>query len=446
MERTLIVGGGGREASIAMKLAEDSSVFAVMPHVNPTIEYYVHKTGGQYLIASSSDTQAIVEFALKNKIDLAFMSSDEALAAGVVDSLLSASIKTVGPTKNAAQIEWDKEYAMQLMRKHYPEITPAYWVVRDPESLEAAILSVRDLKMDIVVKPQGLTAGKGVKVMGVHLADIDAAAKYARELLNSRPGESVVLVEKVEGIEFTMMLLTDGASILRPPATYDYPYRFDGDTGPGTGGMGSFTDKTQTLPFISQQDYDKCVEVAKGILKALKDDNRNYNGVLNAGFFITKKGLKFLEFNARFGDPECINIMTVLNTSLLSLLKDIDHKKLSDKSASFNSKASVVKYLVTPEYAIGERKEHNFTMNIPALKAMGLNIFFSASIKDEQADNAFITVGNSRCVALAALENTISLASDLVELGIKKHVSGVLEWRRDVGSESYIKSILAMYK
>jgi phosphoribosylamine--glycine ligase len=441
MAITLIVGGGGREAAIAMKLAEDSTVFAVMPHINPTIEHYVTKTHGQYLIGSCSNVAAIVAFALKHHIDLAFINSDETLAAGLVDALLAAGVKTVGPTKSGAQIEWDKGYAMQLMRQHYPEVTPGYWIVHDLTSLDAAIDNIRRLKIEIVVKPQGLTGGKGVKVMGAHLADLNAAAAYAKELLHDRPSESVVLVEKVVGVEFTLMLITDGVSVLRPPATYDYPYRFDGDTGPGTGGMGAFSNHSETLPFMSQQDYDKCIEVAHGILKVLKDEGRHYNGILNTGFFVTKTGLKFLEFNARFGDPECINIMTVLNGSLLVLLKDIEQKKLTTQSAGFTGDACVVKYLVTPEYALENGKQHQFTLDIAALKTMGIAVFFSASVRNDADNHTFTTVGNSRCVAVAAAGKTIGSACSLVEAGISQHVRGPLEWRRDVGSDAYIKSL-----
>ena len=440
MEKTLIVGGGGRESAIAMRLAEDSIVFAVMPHINPTIDYYVKKTGGKHLITAPTNASAIAAFAKEHAIDLAFVSSDEPLAAGVVDALIAAGIKTVGPSRDGAQIEWDKGYAMQLMQSHYPEVTPGYWVVNSIDELDEAICNIKKIGIDIVVKPQGLTGGKGVKVMGVHLADMDAAAEYARELLRDRPSESVVLVEKVEGVEFTLMVLTDGVSVLRPPATYDYPYRFDGDTGPGTGGMGAFSDCSEALPFMSQQDYDKCIEVAEGILKALKKEGRHYNGVLNAGFFVTKNGLKFLEFNARFGDPECMNILTVMDGSLISLLKDIERGTLTRQSIKFTGKASVVKYLVTPEYALQDGHRHEFTIDVQAIKKMGIHVFFSASTHVD--GNSFATVGNSRCVALAASGDTVQTACDLVESSIHRYVSGPLQWRQDVGSESYVQSLV----
>lgn len=442
MKKTLIVGGGGRESAIAGKLAENASIYAVMPHINPTIKHYVEKTGGSLLIASPSDVDAVTEFALTQQIDLAFVSADDPLASGVVDALLNAGIRAVGPTRNGAQIEWDKTYAMRLMRRLFPEYTPGYWSVNNEASLMQAIDEIKSSRIDIVVKPQGLTGGKGVKVMGAHLSDLDEAIEYARELLWDRPQESVILMEKVAGIEFTIMAITDGVSVLTPPATYDYPYRFDGDTGPGTGGMGSFTGIGEPLPFMTQHQYDQCIDVVKGVLKAMKQEGRHFNGVLNAGFFVTDNGIKFLEFNARFGDPECMNIMTVLDTSLLSLLESIEQGSLVDKPALFADKASVVKYLVTPEYALKPGIRHAFTLDVAALNAMGIDVYFSSATYDNhQADGSYITVGNSRCVALAASGDSIPQAGELIEMGIRGHVSGPLQWRTDIGSADYINRL-----
>ncbi len=347
--------------------------------------------------------------------------------------LMSHGIHTVGPTRSGAQIEWDKEYAIKLMHKKFPEFTPEFWIVSNEESLTAAFDEIQKMSLEIVVKPQGLSGGKGVKVMGVHLANLMAAEECTRKLLSDRPDESVILVEKIEGVEFTLMVLTDGVSVLRPPATYDYPYRFDGDTGPGTGGMGSFNDRCLPLPFMTQVDYDQCLNIAIEILQVIRAENRHFNGVLNTGFFITEKGLKFLEFNARFGDPECMNIMSVLDGSLSSLLNDIDCKTLTNTSARFMNQASVVKYLVSPDYALKNGERHEFEMDIDAIERMGVDIFFSSAVEIEI--NRFVTIGNSRCVALVARSNSIQSACDQVETAIRKHVRGPLDWRTDVGSE-----------
>lgn len=439
MLKVLIVGQGGRESSIAMRLSENASVYAVMAHENPTIAHYVRATGGGFLIGKPTDCEKISRFAAAHGIDLAFVSSDEPLAAGVVDSLQAAGIRTVGPTRAGAQIEWDKSYAMELMGRLFPDVTPKFWVVRSQDDLASAIAEIENAGMEIVVKPQGLTGGKGVKVMGAHLKDLPEAADYVRSLLAERPEESVILMEKVDGVEFTVMVLTDGVSIIGSPATYDYPYRFDGDTGPGTGGMGAFSSNTRPLPFMAQAHYDQCLEVAKGILRALREDGRQFSGVLNVGFFVTEKGLRFLEFNARFGDPECMNIMATLESPLLNLLTDMVERKLTDASARFSGQASVVKYLVAPEYALAPGKKHEFALDVKKIKAMGVHVFFSSA---EKSEHGYVSVGNSRCVALAAQAPTIEEAAERIESAIAEGYTGDLQWRRDVGDPGYINALV----
>lgn len=440
LKKTLVVGQGGRESAIAMLLAKDSSVHAVMAHENPTIAHYVKKTGGRHHIGGPTDGPSIARFAVEQNIDLAFVSSDEPLAAGVVDELLAAGIRTVGPTRQGARIEWDKEYALSLMRRLFPELTPAFWIARDAQSLRDSIHDIRQKGLEIVVKPQGLTGGKGVKVMGAHLPTLDDAELYALSLLKDRPHESVILVEKIKGVEFTLMVLTDGTAVLKPPATYDYPYRFEGDTGPGTGGMGSYSAGSMPLPFMNQRQYDQCIDVAKGILDALRSEGAHFNGVLNTGFFVTPHGMKFLEFNARFGDPECMNIMTVLNGSLVSLMEDIEQQRLTEKSVGFVEKASVVKYLVSPEYALGTGQEHVFEMDVAAIKREGIHVFFSSATR--RGEKSFVTTGNSRCVALATSGPTTQKASERIEASIARNVRGPLQWRKDIGTQAYIDTTI----
>lgn len=440
MKKVLVVGQGGRESALAARLSAECLIYAVMSHENPTIKDCVEKTGGEYLIGSPSSAAEVSSFAVRCGIDLAIVSSDEPLAAGVVDALIDAGIRAVGPTRSGAQIEWDKEYSINLMRQYFPDLTPLFWAVRDKTSLILAIDDARARGLELVVKPQGLTAGKGVKVMGAHLQGFDGVARYAEELLRSKPDECVLLMEKVSGVEFTIMFLTDGVEVIPVPATYDYPYRFDGDVGPGTGGMGAFSCTTKNLPFMADDHYVQCVAVAKKMLAVMKADGRHFNGVLNAGFFITPNGLKFLEFNARFGDPECMNVITILDGSLLSLFERIEGGDLRPELIRFTGKASTVKYLVSPEYALTDGVRHEFTLDVDALSAMGIQVFFSSSIKIEGM--LFSTLGNSRCVALAASADSPDIASQLIEEGISRCFKGDLHWRKDIGSTNYISRIV----
>lgn len=439
MKKVLIVGQGGRESSIVSRLSGECSVYSIMSHENPTIMACVEASGGRYLIVSPSDVVAVTDFAVQHQIDLAVVSSDEPLAAGVVDSLMDAGIRVVGPTKSGSQVEWDKEYSINLMCEHFPSLTPAFWVVRDETALLLAINEAKSKNLQLVVKPQGLTAGKGVKVMGAHLRDFNDVAAYSRELLQGRPNECVLLVEKVTGVEFTIMFLTDGVEVVPVPATYDYPYRFDGDLGPGTGGMGAFSCEATALPFMTEDHYAQCMAVARKILAVMKADGRHFNGVLNAGFFVTNNGLKFLEFNARFGDPECMNIMMALEGSALSLFEQVTDGTLRPELVRFARKATVVKYLVNPDYALSDGSSCEFVINVDALAEMGIQTFFSSATRIRA--NLFGALGNSRCVALAAVADSPDAACRLIEDGISRHVLGELHWRKDVGSADYISRL-----
>jgi len=437
--KTLIVGNGGRESSIAMKLAEDSSVFAVIKHENTTILDYVRKSGGKYLVGDTNDPEVITNFATKEGIDLAFVSADDPLAAGVVDSLLEAEIRAVGPTKEGSEIEWNKEYANNLIQNILPEFSPKFWVANDLDSIKEIIEEAKKENIEIVVKPQGLTGGKGVKVMGEHLKSYNEAKEYAEKVLEDKIGssESVIIVEKLEGIEFTIMAITDGSSVVYPPATYDYPFRFDGDKGPGTGGMGSFSDKILPLPFMTEQQYEKSEYIIEKVIQELKKQGRHFNGVLNTGLFLTKNGLKFMEFNARFGDPECMNTMTSLDCSFLDMLEQIYEKRLKPGNAKFKEKASVVKYLVAPEYSISSGKQQTFEMDVEKIESEGFYVFFSSGVATDRA-NHFSTVGTSRNVAIAKIADSIPEAAEKIDDCIERNVKGPLQYRKDIGNAEEI--------
>ncbi len=181
------------------------------------------------------------------------VSADEPLAAGVVDALLAQGTSAVGPTRAGAEIEWNKAFARELLAEVAPDAVPALRVVRRAEEVAGAMAFFGSTP--VAVKPAGLTGGKGVKVMGPHLADHGEAAQYARSLLarEQAPEESVLIEERILGAEFTIQAISDGQTVVFPPSTYDYPYRFDGDEGPGTGGMGSLSMPGATLPFMTRR-------------------------------------------------------------------------------------------------------------------------------------------------------------------------------------------------
>src|SRR5262249_48737968 len=189
---------------------------------------------------------------------------------------------------------------------------PPLRVVRQQHEVRAAIASFGSAP--VVVKPSGLTGGKGVKVMGPHLASHAEAGDYALALIaRAKPDESVLIEERVLGAEFTIQAISDGRTVVFPPSTYDYPFRYDRDTGPGTGGMGSLSLPEPALPFMPGRHYEQACAIIGEVIDRRGRAGRPFAGVMNSGFFATADGVKVIEFNARFGDPECMNIMALFD-------------------------------------------------------------------------------------------------------------------------------------
>ena len=323
-----------------------------------------------------------------------------------------------------------------------PEATPRLRVIRAPEEVDQAIASFG--QTPVVVKPSGLTGGKGVKVMGPHLADHAAAADYARSLLaDGRHGDSVLIEEKIVGAEFTIQAISDGRTVVFPPSTYDYPFRFDGDQGPGTGGMGSLTMATPTLPFMTAADYTQACSIVERVIARLGEEGRRFTGVMNSGFFATADGVRVIEFNARFGDPECLNIMSLLDGSWVEVMQRICAGELSNADVALREQASLVLYLVSPDYALATAapaQTYEFELDVGAMERAGCEVFFASSL--QLAENRFRTVGTSRAVALVATAPTLPAAHERILACATKVPT--LQWRREVGDEGYLRALGAL--
>ena len=437
-KKFLIVGSGGRESAFAMRLAQDTELYAIIDHKNPSIINYVKESGGQYLIANTSDPNIVLNFAKKHSVDYTFVNADQPLANGVIDLLLENNFKAIGGTKQATRIEWDKVYSIQMMQKLCPEFTPFYKVISNTDELKDAISEFESRGFDVVVKPQGLTGGKGVKVMPEHLSTFQECIDYA-SLLLKKNNDKVLLVEKIKGVEFTIMGITDGKNLVISPATYDYPFRDEDDSGAGTGGMGCFTSLEKKLLFMSDKDLDDCKYIMQKIIDQMSMQDLFFNGVLNGGFFKTKNGIKFMEFNGRFGDPEGINILSIIDGSFSELLIHIWNKTLSKDVVSFLKKTSVVKYLVAKEYPEPSNDAISFSIDEEAVKDMGVEILFASCIKT--GPSQYETLKKSRVCAFSAVSDEPDSASSQINRAIDTHVQGKLEYRRDIGSKKSLEKL-----
>jgi phosphoribosylamine--glycine ligase len=432
----LIVGHGGRESALALRMAEHSELHAFMGHENPSIVRHAAGSGGSYATGDVCDPQAVAEFARSREIDLAMVSADEPLAAGVVDALLAQGTRTVGPTRAGAEIEWNKVFARSLLAEVAPEAVPRMYVARGDGEVREAIAAFGTAP--VVVKPAGLTGGKGVKVMGPHLATHAEAEEYAMSLLaRGGPGESVLVEEKIVGAEFTIQAISDGRTVVFPPATYDYPYRYDGDEGPGTGGMGSLSMAGTTLPFMTPEHYEEACSIVERIIARLAEQGRHFSGVMNSGFFATADGVKVIEFNARFGDPECMNIMSLFEGNWPEVMQSISAGTLTPADVPLRAEASLVLYLVSPDYALRPGPAVEFTLQESRLEQEGCHVFFSSAV--QTGEDAFRSVGTSRALALATVAPTLEQARARV-VGCARSVP-LLQWRGDVGDERYLQGL-----
>jgi phosphoribosylamine--glycine ligase len=437
--RTLIVGHGGRESALASRIAEHSELYAFAGHLNPSLVRHTDASGGKLQLGDVCDAQAVAAFAREHEIDIAMISADEPLEAGVVDELLAQGTATVGPTRAGAEIEWNKAFARELLAEVAPEATPQVRVIRSAGEVAEAIASFG--ATPVVVKPSGLTGGKGVKVMGPHLASHAEAGDYARSLLaRAKQGSSVLIEQKILGAEFTIQAISDGKTVVFPASTYDYPFRFDGDEGPGTGGMGSLTSAAPILPFMTSEHYSQACSIVERVIERLGAEGRRFTGVMNSGFFATADGVQVIEFNARFGDPECMNIMSLLEGSWPHAMERICAGALSAADVPLSSDASLVLYLVSPDYALpreGAPKPYQFELDVQATEAAHCEVFFSSA--EHVAADTYRTVGTSRAVALATTAPTLGAAHERI-LARASSV-GVLQWRRDVGDERYLDGL-----
>ncbi len=372
------------------------------------------------------------------------------MAAGVVDTLKQRiAKKEIGdmyipcPDRNAARIEWDKFYLRELIDEIAPQYNPVNFMAEDAPSIHTAIDYFENQNTPIAIKPRGLTGGKGVKVMGKHFDTFHEGSEYALRVIADNKQTGVEIQEKLEGHEFTLQLFTDGKTLIKPPATYDYPYREDNDSGPGTGGMGAFSMEDGVLPFVTDVDYTEAVTLMYELLNKLRQQGQDYKGVLYPTFFKTSEGLKIVETNARGGDPELINIIDLMedNVDLAEILRTIATGELAQDKIRYKALGSAIVYLVSPDYGYRKGPSHSFTLNTDTIESLGCNVRFAAA--EKVGNNQYQTVGSSRTVGISALGETAWQAGNKIRQAITEGFQDPisLEYRLEIAEKTYIENL-----
>ena len=402
MPNFLLVGNGAREHIIAEKVSQSAKVFACTQFDHPGISRVCEKSGGASKVCNILDGAVVAEFAVEQDINIAFASSDEVLYSGVTDALLKKGIACACPTKKAARIEWDKAYCRNLLQKRWVQEIPQYGVFEDAGEAAAFIEKLGD----VAVKPVGLTAGKGVRVSGAQLKNVGEAAAYAQELIE-KDGK-VVVEEKLVGEEFTLQCFTDGKKLVAMPLVQDFKAAFENDAGPNTGGMGSYSCVDHLLPFVSEQEKEKALEVMQTTVNALQEDGSIFCGVIYGQFMLTEQGIKLVEFNARFGDPEALNVLSIIEDDLFSVFQTIAQGELAEK-VGFKHLATGCKYLVPAGYP--NAPAINQPITIAASMPEGTNYYY-ASVREE---NGVVMTTSSRAIAVTAASDSLQQAEKTVE-------------------------------
>lgn len=419
----LLIGGGGREHAIAEGIKRSKHnpfLFAVMAKKNPGIAVLCE----DFLLEKETEVGKVIEYAKSRNIEMAFVGPEAPLAAGIADALWEAGIPVVGPKKACAIIEFDKAWARNFMKKYGIEGCPAYEVFTEEGSAHTFIEKLGD----VAVKPSGLTGGKGVKVMGDQLPDLEAAKAYTSELLEKGP---VVIEERFIGEEFTLQALVDGKSLIFFPAVQDHKRAYEGDLGPNTGGMGSYTDAGELLPFMLPTDLEKVKKIMQDTVKALYEETgTGYLGVLYGQFILTASGPKVVEFNARFGDPEAMNVIPLIETDFVEIMSAMIKGTLDELPVNFSRKATVCKYAVPAGYPDTPEKDSEIIV-----ENIGEASIYYASVYEKEGK---IYTTSSRAVAALGCAETIDAAEKIAQNALE-NIRGKLFFRKDIGTAALIQ-------
>ena len=427
MKRCLLLGNGGREAVLAEQIAKGFTLYAILPYANPSVVEQVENSNGKFLIGNPFDKELVKKFVQEENIEACVVSQDNLLQEGLIDLARELGLKTFGPTSQGAKVEWSKTYALEIVEKLAPEMIIKNKSVATLEQLDEVMKNYED--DSFVVKPEGLTGGKGVKVGSIHFKGKQEGYEYAKSCLEL--DGSVIVQDKVEGREFTVMALTDGKNIVVTPTTFDYPYRFDEDKGPGTGGMGCLSFENGLLPFLEQKDVDECAKLIQDTIQYVNKDSLEFTGVIYGGFFKCKQGIRFIEFNARFGDPEAINVLNSLETPFSEVMENIWEQKLSAENCKFKNNYTFTVYVVSPDYAIKKAEPCEFTVDKKAILEKGAKIYFASSKPFD--GNRYQSVGTSRLFAVHTSGNTLEEAKQKAYDAMENNIDAKLDYRKDIG-------------
>jgi phosphoribosylamine--glycine ligase len=422
--KILVVGGGAREHAICAAVVKGGGeLYSVMKNLNPGIA----RMSTEYNLMDEKQVPEVLAWAQEKEIELLVVGPEASLEVGIVDDFQAAGIPCASPTKAAARIETDKAFMRDLMARYDVPGRVEHRTFTDVGEMEEF---VRSYPGRLVVKPIGLTGGKGVRIEGEQLADKDEVVAYARECIEEAVSghASVVIEECVDGEEFTLQCFSDGTTLKAMPPVQDHKRAYEGDVGPNTGGMGSYSAADHLLPFLPREVLEQATVICQAIVDALRRDGSPYVGCMYGQFMYTPRGPVVIEVNARFGDPEAMNVLPLLKTNYVEVLQSMVTGTLANMQLEFAPKATVCKYIVPKGYGVSSLADVPLGVNEDVVTGSGA-IMFYASVNEREGK---IYTTSSRSVAFVGCGETITEAEEKAEAALSS-VSGQYDARHDIG-------------
>ena len=422
----MVIGSGAREHAIIRALnrsPQEKELYCLASNMNPGIAEYCH----EMTVGNINDPDFVMNSAKEIAATLAIIGPENPLGNGVSDTLWDADVKTVGPKKDLAQLETSKAFTRNLLQEYDIPGGPQYQTF---DSMDGVAEFLKELEENYVVKYDGLMGGKGVKVAGDHLHSHDEALAYCQELVDR--GGRFVVEEKFVGQEFSLMSFCDGDNLKHMPAVQDHKRAYEGDRGPNTGGMGTYSDANHSLPFLTDADIAEAHAINSATAKALKAKfGEGYKGILYGGFMATANSVKLIEYNARFGDPEAMNVLSLLKSDFIDICIAIADGTLDQAEVRFANKATVCKYAVPEGYpdspVKGEPIDVSGISNPDGL--------FYASVDNQ---NGQLVEAGSRTVAVVGMAESIKDAEAIAEKEVVS-IKGPLFHRKDIGTDILVR-------
>ncbi|KAM8821519.1 trifunctional purine biosynthetic protein adenosine-3 [Eudromia elegans] len=420
-DRVLVIGSGGREHALAWKLAQSPRVKHV--YVAPGNAGTADNGKISNSAVSVSNHAALAQFCKDQEIRLVVVGPEVPLAAGIVDDLTAAGVRCFGPTAKAAQLESSKSFTKAFLDRH--GIPTARWKsFTDPKAACSFINSANFPAL--VVKASGLAAGKGVIVA----SNKEEACKAVTEIMQDKTfgmaGETVVVEELLEGEEVSCLCFTDGITVAPMPPAQDHKRLMDGDEGPNTGGMGAYSPAPQISKDLLLKIKDTVLQKA---VDGMKKEGVPYLGVLYAGLMLTQDGPKVLEFNCRFGDPECQVLLPLLKSDLYEVMQAVIDRKLSSSMPVWFEDSAAVTVVMASEGYPGTYPKGLEITGLPKAKQLGLEVFHAGTA----LTNGRVVTNGGRVLTVTAIKEDLMMALQEANKGVAAiHFKGAI-YRKDIG-------------